>query len=283
MDISARDVVMPVVPMFHANCWGLAHSVPMAGAKLVLPGAKMDGASLYELLEAESVTFAAAVPTIWLMLLQHLETTGGEALDAEARRHRRLGRAARHDPEIPRQLRRRGPPRLGHDRDEPARHRLLDEARGRRPRRRGLARRQGEAGPCPLRRRDEDHRRRRPPDALGRQDLRPAEGARARGRARLLPDRRATSSTRRASSTPATSPPSTPRLHADHRPVEGRHQVRRRVDLLDRDREPRHRPSRRRRGGGDRRPPPEMGRAAAAHRRRQAGQDDRRGRASSPS
>ncbi len=78
MGISANDVIMAVVPMFHANCWGLAHSVPMAGARLVLPGAKMDGASLYELIETEKVTFAAAVPTIWMMLLSHLETTGAK-------------------------------------------------------------------------------------------------------------------------------------------------------------------------------------------------------------
>jgi fatty-acyl-CoA synthase len=76
MNISARDVVMPVVPMFHANCWGLAHSVPMAGARLVLPGAKLDGASLLDLLEREQVTAAAAVPTVWLALLQHLEASG---------------------------------------------------------------------------------------------------------------------------------------------------------------------------------------------------------------
>ena len=69
----ARDVVMPVVPMFHANCWGLAHSAPMAGASLVLPGAKLDGASLYALLTETRVTLAAAVPTLWLGLLQYLE------------------------------------------------------------------------------------------------------------------------------------------------------------------------------------------------------------------
>ena len=78
MGISANDVIMAVVPMFHANCWGLAHSVPMTGAKFVLPGARMDGASLYELIESEGVTFAGAVPTIWMMLLQHLETTGAK-------------------------------------------------------------------------------------------------------------------------------------------------------------------------------------------------------------
>jgi fatty-acyl-CoA synthase len=78
LGISSRDVVMPVVPMFHANCWSLAHSVPMVGGALVMPGPKMDGASIYELLESEKVTCTAAVPTIWLMLLQHLEATGGK-------------------------------------------------------------------------------------------------------------------------------------------------------------------------------------------------------------
>ena len=71
--IHARDTVMPVVPMFHANAWSLAFSCPMAGAKMVMPGAKLDGASIYELLDTERVTMTAAVPTVWLMLLQYLE------------------------------------------------------------------------------------------------------------------------------------------------------------------------------------------------------------------
>lgn len=75
--LNARDVVMPVVPMFHANCWSLPFSAPAAGAALVMPGAKLDGASVHELLEAEGVTFSAAVPTIWMMLLQHLRSSGG--------------------------------------------------------------------------------------------------------------------------------------------------------------------------------------------------------------
>lgn len=74
--IKSRDVVMPVVPMFHANCWSLAFSVPMAGAKLVMPGRHLDGAHLYELLESERVTLTAGVPTVWLMLLQYLAETG---------------------------------------------------------------------------------------------------------------------------------------------------------------------------------------------------------------
>ncbi|TGT90643.1 AMP-binding protein, partial [Mesorhizobium sp. M5C.F.Ca.ET.164.01.1.1] len=75
---SSRDIVLPVVPMYHANAWGLGQSGPMIGAKLVMPGCKMDGASIYELLDTEKVTFSAAVPTVWMMLLQYLEETGSK-------------------------------------------------------------------------------------------------------------------------------------------------------------------------------------------------------------
>jgi len=73
---SSRDIIMPVVPMFHANCWAIAFAAPMAGAGLVLPGAKLDGASVHELLETYGVTCTAGVPTVWLALLHHLEATG---------------------------------------------------------------------------------------------------------------------------------------------------------------------------------------------------------------
>ena len=76
MGISSRDTILPVVPMFHANAWGLGQSGPMIGAKLVMPGGKMDGPSIYEMLDTEKVTFTAAVPTVWLMLLQFLEESG---------------------------------------------------------------------------------------------------------------------------------------------------------------------------------------------------------------
>ncbi len=95
--ISSRDVVLPVVPMFHANGWSLAFSTPMVGATLVMPGAKLDGASIYELLNTYKVSFTAAVPTVWLMLLQDLEKTGGKLPHLEARGDRRLGLPARHD------------------------------------------------------------------------------------------------------------------------------------------------------------------------------------------
>ena len=72
---SSRDVIMPVVPLFHANGWSLAFSAPMAGSTLVMPGAKLDGQSVYELLNEFKVTCTAAVPTVWLMLLQYLEAS----------------------------------------------------------------------------------------------------------------------------------------------------------------------------------------------------------------
>ena len=73
MALSSRDRVMPVVPMFHANAWSLAFSAPISGAGLVMPGPKLDGASIYEMLTQGRVTMTAAVPTVWLMLLQYLE------------------------------------------------------------------------------------------------------------------------------------------------------------------------------------------------------------------
>ncbi len=76
LSLASRDVVMPVVPLFHANSWSLAFSAPMTGAALVMPGPKLDGASIFSLIEEEGVTMSAAVPTVWLGLLQYLESSG---------------------------------------------------------------------------------------------------------------------------------------------------------------------------------------------------------------
>ncbi|MGE0845540.1 MAG: fatty-acid--CoA ligase [Flavobacteriaceae bacterium] len=76
LGLSSRDRIMPVVPMFHANGWSLAFSAPLAGSAMVMPGARMDGESIWELLDTEKVTCTAAVPTVWLMLLQYLEQSG---------------------------------------------------------------------------------------------------------------------------------------------------------------------------------------------------------------
>lgn len=72
----AVDTILPIVPMFHANAWSIAFGAPASGTKLVMPGAKMDGDSICELLTNEEVTISAAVPTVWLALLQYLEKTG---------------------------------------------------------------------------------------------------------------------------------------------------------------------------------------------------------------
>ena len=76
--LSGRDIAMPVVPLFHANGWAIGFAAPMAGATLILPGQKLDGPSIYQLLNDYRVTCTAAVPTVWLALLQDLEKTGGK-------------------------------------------------------------------------------------------------------------------------------------------------------------------------------------------------------------
>ncbi len=74
--ISMHDAICPIVPMFHVNAWGIPYAAAMAGAKLVFPGPKLDGASVHELFETEKVTISSGVPTVWLALLQYLEQTG---------------------------------------------------------------------------------------------------------------------------------------------------------------------------------------------------------------
>jgi fatty-acyl-CoA synthase len=76
LNCSARDCILPVVPMFHVNSWGLAYSCPLVGAKLVLPGPHLDGKSLFELFEGEKVSMSAGVPTVWQGLLGHLRQNG---------------------------------------------------------------------------------------------------------------------------------------------------------------------------------------------------------------
>ncbi len=76
MNLSARDAVLPVVPMFHVNAWGIPYAAALTGCKLVFPGPSLDGRSVYELIEGEGVTFAAGVPTVWQMLLGHMAAGG---------------------------------------------------------------------------------------------------------------------------------------------------------------------------------------------------------------
>jgi len=73
INLSARDVILPVVPMFHVNAWGLPYACPMVGAKLVFPAQHLDGKSLHQLFETEQVTMSAGVPTVWLGLLNYMK------------------------------------------------------------------------------------------------------------------------------------------------------------------------------------------------------------------
>jgi fatty-acyl-CoA synthase len=129
LNCSARDVILPVVPMFHVNAWGLPYIACMVGAKLVFPGPALDGKSLYELFESERVTMSAGVPTVWQGLLSHVEA--GDLRFSTMRRTIIGGSAC--PPAMMRafqeRLRRPGPARLGHDRDEPAGHRLHASSR----------------------------------------------------------------------------------------------------------------------------------------------------------
>ena len=72
LGVNSSDNILPVVPMFHANAWAITFAIPAAGASMIMPGAGMDGKSIYELLDTEKVTASAAVPTVWLGLLQYL-------------------------------------------------------------------------------------------------------------------------------------------------------------------------------------------------------------------
>ncbi len=76
LNLSARDSVLPVVPMFHVNAWGIPYSAAAVGCKLVFPGPALDGKSIYELLQSEQVSMAAGVPTVWQMLLNHMQAGG---------------------------------------------------------------------------------------------------------------------------------------------------------------------------------------------------------------
>ncbi len=179
LSLSARDCILPVVPMFHVNAWGMPYAAAMTGAKLVFPGPALDGKSVYELLEAEQVTMAAGVPTVWLMLLNHVRQNG---LKFTHMKRTVIGGSACPPAMIKSfrdDLRRHRAARLGHDRDVAGRHGVQPEAGPARARPRGATRDHGQAGPGGVWRRDAHRRPRRQGAAVGRPgQRRPArEGA----------------------------------------------------------------------------------------------------------
>ena len=165
---------------------------------------------------ADGLAHAAATP----------RSNRQQAAPSPESHHWRLRVSARHSQDLPGRLRGRGDSRLGHDRDEPARHRVHAQARICRTRRRCAARHSAETGSIAVHGRNEDHRRCRQAAALGRQDLRPVEGARTGGRQSLLqggrlhPRRGGLLRHRRCFDHRS------PRLYAGHRPRQGRHQIR---------------------------------------------------------
>ena len=163
--------ILPVVPLFHVNAWGLPYVAPMIGASLVMPGPALDGPSLFKLMDQEKVYSAWGVPTVWMGLLGEIEAQGRIPRRLRRRGHRRLRRAALYDRGL-RDARREGRPCLGHDRNVAHRHPRLPARLDGGTALRGAHRRQDQAGPALLRRRPEDRRR-------GRQG--PAPGRRGRG------------------------------------------------------------------------------------------------------
>ena len=237
LNCSARDVILPVVPMFHVNAWGLPYAACMVGAKLVFPGPHLDGKSLHELFESEGVTVSAGVPTVWQGLLTHVESND---LKFSTMRRTVIGGSAcppammrafqeRYDVQVLHAWGMTEMSPLGTVCTLKPKH-LAPEPR----RADGGA---GQAGPRRLRRGHEDRRRGRPGAAARRQTKRRAAGARAVDHRQLLQGRRRRPLGRRLVPHRRRGADRCRRLHADHRPQQGRDQVRRRVDRLDRHRE----------------------------------------------
>ena len=203
LNCSAADTILPVVPMFHVNAWSLPYVACMVGAKLVFPGAGLDGKSLYELFEAEKVTLSAGVPTVWQGLLAYVEAN---QLKFSTMRRSVIGGSA-CPPAMIKQFKESYGVHVMHawGMTEMSPLGTVASFKGQAPGADAGAavRGDGQAGPLDLRRGHEDHRRRRQGAALGRQVQRRVAGARAvdpgavlqgRGRqpagGRLVPHRR---------------------------------------------------------------------------------------------
>ena len=248
-----REVVMPIAPLFHGNGWQMVYTAPMNGHKLVLPGRNFEPDKLYELMAAEQVTLAAAVPTVWLTLLDYMEGKGlrfgslRAALVAGSKPPRALVEAleGRHGVEVAQCW--------GMTEALGATKATLPPGLADAPRRKGRA--QAAVGPHRLRHRAAHRRRRGRGPAAGRRGLRSPAGARPHHRGGLPEAGQAARwlvADRRHGAHPCRRQP------RHRRSLQGRHQVGRRMDFQRRHRKARPRPSRHRPGGGDRhshRPP----------------------------
>jgi fatty-acyl-CoA synthase len=267
---SAADTMLPVVPLFHANSWGIAFSAPAMGTKLVMPGPKLDGPSVYELLDDEKVTCTAGVPTVWLMLLNYMSQNnlklphlkfvvcGGSAMPRSMiKAFVDMGIEVRHAWGMTEMS-----PLGTVGALKPPFAKLTGERKARRAATPGLP---------ALRRPNEDYRRRGQGAALGREDLRSVEGCGPRSVESLLPRRQQNPRRRRLLRHRRRRHRRRARLYAYHRPFQGRDQVRLRVDLFHRSGKPCGRPPCRCRSRRHRRAPSQMGRASAIDRTAQAG------------
>ena len=126
--LRATDRILPVVPMFHVNAWGIPYGAALAGTSLVLPGRHLDGASLHALLNEERVNFTCGVPTVWMGLLAHLRATGRKTRHGAPDHDRRFGLSAAADRGVRRRAWRCRRAWLGHDRAQPGRHLQRAEA-----------------------------------------------------------------------------------------------------------------------------------------------------------
>ncbi len=266
--LSASDTVCPVVPLFHACGWGTAYTAPMNGAKLVLPGAQLDGQSLYELFEAEGVTISLGVPTVWLGFEAHLSAAGGRCSTLQ----RIVSGGSAVPPFLIEAFERRGisvrhawgmteMSPLGTAAALKAKHLALDPDA-----QMNVKSKQGRPVFGVEMKVIDDAEQAQPHDGKSMGELlvrgpwivsgyfEDAEaGAAVVEHGWLVSHRRCRDNRPR-------------RLYADHGPAQGRHQIRRRMDQLDRSGKRRGRPCRCRRGCGDRGAPSTLGRTAAADR-----------------
>ena len=228
---TARSTVLPIVPMFHVNARGIPTRRRWS-APALLPGAALDGASLYELCEREKVDCSSGVPTVWFNMIAYLrQLTSG--LARSDRSGARL--PGRDDQDAARRVRHPRAARMGHDRDESGGHDQQSEGSARRPRSRCPDRVGDAAGPSDVRRRHQDRRRRGPRARARRRGRRGPLRARTVHPAPLFPRRgRRPARRRRVAADRRRRDDRCGRLPDHRRPLEGHDQVGRRVDQLDR-------------------------------------------------